>query len=673
MLHQIGAGTLGPVFRAYDPDQDRLVAVKLFRLDLAPERVHQLVAGLQRLIDADLAHPAVAAPLAAGIAGASAYLAQDFVAADSLDIVMREFGPTRAADASRVATQLAGAIDFAATAGVHHGALHPRDVLLVSDDARLTGFGVARVLDELGVGTSMRRPYTAPERLAGQPWDRRADVFSLAMMIAEMIAGRRLAGMGARAVEGLPESDGADMTALRAVLAKAMAELPDGRFQTASAFADELKRAADRPNADVPASALKLDPPPDRRLDPLLPLEDPGQSAAEARLPGDAPIEPDADDTVWDPSLSPMQEHSDVPDPAIDRPSSGPPAPLDQWSLLPATPADLVEPELPELSDKPMADKPGPVERGRSVPSGDARPAPLQAAAPSSDKPYRPAAEPTGRVASERDVSQSAVWPITLALMVGLIVGVAVGFFVFGDRAGRGATSEAETAASSPPPPIVAAPEAGNPERVKLEPPAAAPSEAPAPATPQPAPAAAVPRPSPAPPAPAPARATEAAAGRGTTAASGRLLVRLSPAGARVFLDGQDVGATPVTLRALSFGGHNLRLAREGYESEERRVIISAAQPAQSLIVDLVRVRAASAPAEAGNARFSAPLIVESRPPGAAVFLNGRRVGTTPLTMDVVPAGSHVLRLELDGYRRWTSSVRVTAGERNRVTASLEQ
>jgi serine/threonine protein kinase len=57
VLHQIGAGTLGPVFRAYDAERERLVAVKLFRLDLPPERVHQLVDAFERLIAAELNHP----------------------------------------------------------------------------------------------------------------------------------------------------------------------------------------------------------------------------------------------------------------------------------------------------------------------------------------------------------------------------------------------------------------------------------------------------------------------------------------------------------------------------------------------------------------------------------------------------------------------------------------
>src|SRR5712692_11028496 len=67
VLHQIGAGALGPVFRAYEPERDRLVAIKLFRFDLPPERVHQLVAELERLIASGLTHPGIATPLAAGI------------------------------------------------------------------------------------------------------------------------------------------------------------------------------------------------------------------------------------------------------------------------------------------------------------------------------------------------------------------------------------------------------------------------------------------------------------------------------------------------------------------------------------------------------------------------------------------------------------------------------
>jgi hypothetical protein len=163
-------------------------------------------------------------------------------------------------------------------------------------------------------------------------------------------------------------------------------------------------------------------------------------------------------------------------------------------------------------------------------------------------------------------------------------------------------------------------------------------------------------------PAPAPAEA------------GGRLLIRSTPDGAGAFVDGRDIGRTPVTMRDIERGTHNVRVVREGYVAEERRVTITAVRPSQSLTFELTRARpAAQAPAvPAALERERAPLVVESRPAGARVFVDGTLIGKTPLTLGQVAAGDHAVSLDLDGYRRWSSSVRVVAGERNRVTASLE-
>jgi hypothetical protein len=77
--------------------------------------------------------------------------------------------------------------------------------------------------------------------------------------------------------------------------------------------------------------------------------------------------------------------------------------------------------------------------------------------------------------------------------------------------------------------------------------------------------------------------------------------------------------------------------------------------------------------ASSNTSNTNATLVVESRPTGATVFVDGKRVGTTPLAIPGVAAGAHAVRLEMAGYKPWTSSVRVVAGERNRVAASLEQ
>jgi hypothetical protein len=87
--------------------------------------------------------------------------------------------------------------------------------------------------------------------------------------------------------------------------------------------------------------------------------------------------------------------------------------------------------------------------------------------------------------------------------------------------------------------------------------------------------------------------------------------------------------------------------------------------------------RAATPPAKAAAPTAAKPesgsLVVESRPSGASVYLDGRRVGTTPLTLDTIKAGQYTIGLDIDGYKRWATSVRVTSGERSRVAASLER
>jgi hypothetical protein len=71
--------------------------------------------------------------------------------------------------------------------------------------------------------------------------------------------------------------------------------------------------------------------------------------------------------------------------------------------------------------------------------------------------------------------------------------------------------------------------------------------------------------------------------------------------------------------------------------------------------------------------KFVGTVSVDSYPRGADVFIDGKLIGTTPIAAMQVPSGAHVLRLERDGYHRWSSLLRVVTGERNRVSAWLRQ
>jgi hypothetical protein len=271
--------------------------------------------------------------------------------------------------------------------------------------------------------------------------------------------------------------------------------------------------------------------------------------------------------------------------------------------------------------------------------------------------------EPETLSALER--TRSAVWPLVLALTVGLAMGFAGGYGVGShDRTPPSAVATTGTAPAGREFTENAVTEAPKTEH---------PTPTPTPA--KEATAAVRPPPSPL----SGASTSTAAAAAPSVAALGRLLIRSVPAGALVSVDGREHGKTPATVRDLARGPHRVRVTRDGYASQERRVVISPSRPAQSVNVSLERARvppparpapAASASATTGGA---GALVVDSRPAGAKVYLDGKLIGSTPLSLPTVTAGEHAVRLERDGYRHWSSSVRVVASERNRVTASLER
>jgi serine/threonine-protein kinase len=153
-----------------------------------------------------------------------------------------------------------------------------------------------------------------------------------------------------------------------------------------------------------------------------------------------------------------------------------------------------------------------------------------------------------------------------------------------------------------------------------------------------------------------------------------------------VFLDGVREGVTPRDLGGLAFGRYTVRIMRPGYQPVERTVTLNAESAESRLSVTLQRVArppaaaAPRAPAAAAPAPVPpAPVVtvasidVETRPPGARVILDGRPAGTAPIQLVDIAPGPHTVRLDLDGYRPWTTTVTVKPGERTRVTASLER
>ena len=723
MLHQVGVGALGPVFRTYEPTRDRLVAVKAFRLDITPEQAAALADELAKSADAGLFHPSIVEPIAAGVEGSLAYRADEYVAAETLDVALRHYAPAPIEKVLPFVTQLAGAIDFARSAGVGHGALHPRDIFVTPDEVRASGFGVVEALERVGIRAPVRRPYTAPERVAGGTWDTAADVFSLGVIAYELLTGRRPSGMGDRigTITGGP-----NQAAIHAVLAKAVAEDPRDRYPSALAFASALDAAS---RGEAPAAA---DARPAARAGAVVaplgaapPLDE--EAAAEAMPPPagvderEEPVEaeqeedvfrasePEFDDIVAerdddeahaslslheqaqeDARFAAAADQSLFEDEAVEDLALGGAGARETERFADEFAAASEVEELeqyPHNGGAPGGSGPLPVSRAATR-WEEAAPeeAPEPAAAPPA--PARPATilldrEPA-RIAADEPRSYDdeplvvperrgfGIVPVALTVLLALLVGFAAGYAV----RGRAPQPAAEAAAGDTPADAGRTAQAPAPQPFSegaVTPPAA-----------EPGPPGDAARPASPPAAGPPAADPPAAEPPAPVATTGRVDVRSTPAGAGVTVDGRWRGRTPLTIEDLRFGRHVVRVVQPGYATAREDVTLSSSSPSRALSFRLERTPPAAAPRTAARppapaparpanpASYTGSIYVDSRPRGARVLVNGKFVGTTPVRIPDVAIGSQIVRLELENHRIWTTTTRVSAGQESRVTGSLE-
>ena len=163
----------------------------------------------------------------------------------------------------------------------------------------------------------------------------------------------------------------------------------------------------------------------------------------------------------------------------------------------------------------------------------------------------------------------------------------------------------------------------------------------------------------------------------------GTLIVTSTPSRAAVIVNGEWRGRTPLTLDDLAFGKHDLRVVQPGYRPAREDFTLSARSHDHTFNARLEPEGRGAAQCRDPGARlerdrrrvptsYTGSLYVDSRPRGATVLVDGKSVGLTPLTLQNVAVGAHVVRIELSGKRPWTTSTRVASGEMARVTGSLD-
>ena len=193
VLSRLGAGAMGVVLAAYDPELDRKVALKLLRQREGP-RGDAARARLQREAQAlaQLNHRNVVHIYFVGRDPESPYLAMELVGGSTLAERMQS--PLPYAEVVSIGLQVVQALRQSARFDIIHGDIKPGNILLDEGVVKLSDFGLSqRISDEgLSPGTVAGTPnYMAPEVCSGQPADVRSDQYSLGVMLFEMVTGSR--------------------------------------------------------------------------------------------------------------------------------------------------------------------------------------------------------------------------------------------------------------------------------------------------------------------------------------------------------------------------------------------------------------------------------------------------------------------------------------------------
>jgi TolB-like protein/predicted Ser/Thr protein kinase len=292
---KLGQGGMGVVYRAEDTKLRRSVAIKFLPPGLANDTAARLRFEREAQAAAALNHPNIVTVYEIDEHEGRTFIAMEYVEGRSLKEMLAA-GPVPFVEALRITHQVCAALDRAHGEGIVHRDIKPGNIMIATDGrVKVVDFGLAKLQ---GAGRLTLEPttlgtvnYMSPEQARGEDVDARSDIWSLGVMIAEMVTGRLPFSGGhpqavllailnnepALAVPPLPFG-------FAALLKRMMAKRPEDRYARAAEVSAELKRLAGRPD-DVtvllaPAPTMTAVRPTERALPAIVVLPFKNMSAA---------------------------------------------------------------------------------------------------------------------------------------------------------------------------------------------------------------------------------------------------------------------------------------------------------------------------------------------------------------------------------------------------------
>jgi serine/threonine protein kinase/tetratricopeptide (TPR) repeat protein len=195
VIEELGKGGMGRVYKVFDTDVKEKVALKLLKPEIAADSETIERFSNEIKLARKIRHKNVCGMFDLGKAEGTLYLTMEFVPGEDLKRLIRRMGQFPTGKAVSVAEQISEGLSAAHDLGIVHRDLKPSNIMVDEEgNARIMDFGIARSLQEkriTGAGVMIGTPeYMSPEQVEGKDVDQRSDVYSLGIILYEMLAGR---------------------------------------------------------------------------------------------------------------------------------------------------------------------------------------------------------------------------------------------------------------------------------------------------------------------------------------------------------------------------------------------------------------------------------------------------------------------------------------------------
>lgn len=264
VVERIASGGMAEVYKAFQPSIERFVAIKVMHGHLA--QANDFVQRFQREARSvgRLLHPNILGLIDFDVDGEMYYMVMEYIPGGTLRSYLNAQQRLSIEEALRITAQLADALSYAHQQGMIHRDIKPGNVMFADETYQhvvLTDFGIARLLDDAEArltlpGAVFGTPsYMSPEALRGEPVDARSDLYSLGVMLYEMVTGQRpyvaetpyslLMKLIKEPLTPPRKLNPALPEALQKLILKVLEKEPTKRFQSAAEFGAAIKQLQD--------------------------------------------------------------------------------------------------------------------------------------------------------------------------------------------------------------------------------------------------------------------------------------------------------------------------------------------------------------------------------------------------------------------------------------------